>query len=249
MMHFSLTVYDDGQLVRLRMMPNCLRESSPWRRDDGNPALSPITITSSCQSHNISPVSTVKIKPHDRNRQHLMMVQCKNNVGGRQLIIIQGAGGVQDFDCWLKSESKCPKDDFHGGSFFRLFARLLPLFVSSPDFWSRALQWQKRAHTPLPPSTATTLAPSSLQSGLKPLDDIFLVSLAAREDAEWALLAATKRNEIEIPQAPFITAAQTLQGLKLSGQLYSSAAAGPGWGRVLLQRWPHALWGAEAHLV
>lgn len=88
--------------------------------------------------------------------------------------------------------------------------------------------------------TTTTLAPSSLQSGLKPLDDFFLVSLAAREDAEWALLAATKGNEIEIPQTPFITAAQTLQGLKLSGQLYSSAAAGPGWGRaafrVLLQR-------------
>lgn len=27
------------------------------------------------------------------NRQHLMIVQCKSNVGGRQLIIIQGGGG------------------------------------------------------------------------------------------------------------------------------------------------------------
>lgn len=68
--------------------------------------------------------------------------------------------------------------------------------------------------------------PDPPQGGLKPLDDFVLVACAAREDAEWALLAATKGTEIEIaPPPPFITATQTLQGVKLSGQLYNPAAA------------------------
>lgn len=63
----------------------------------------------------------------------------------------------------------------------------------------------------------------------------FLVPLAKREATEWPFLAATKGNEIEIPQPPFITVAQTLQGLKLSSKLYNSAAAGPGWGRAVFR--------------
>lgn len=140
-----------------------------------------------------------------------MMVQCKNNVGGRQLIIIQGDGegaGAQKTTSTEGPSSAC----LHACCPF-----LCPHQIFDHVHYNGR---NVHSHPPLPSSTTTTLAPSSLQSGLKPLDDIFLVSLAAREEAEWALLAATKGNEIEIPQAPFITAAQTLQGLKLSGQLY-----------------------------
>lgn len=169
------------------------------------------------------PSLTSQDKTQDQNPQHLMML--------RKLIILQG---------WLAGlRLKCPEDDFDEGSSFRL----LPLFLFSlsPHFPSRGMQWQKRA---CPPEHSRP----SPQSGPKPLDDFFFWSLWPRGKSQnghfWP---ATKGNEIEIPQPPFITAAQTLQGLKLSGQLYNSAAVGRGWGqaafRVLLQHWPLALWG------
>lgn len=122
----------------------------------------------------ISPVSIAKIKPHGQNHQHLMILQCKNNKGGRKLIILQGRLAGLKLKITSTKGPPCA-------------CCLLMCFLCRHIF--------HHVHCNARNVLALQISPASLpRVDLSLLVTFFLVSLAAREVAEWALLAATKRK-------------------------------------------------------